>query len=271
MATLKRGSTGPEVKKLQKRLKKAGFDPGLIDGEFGGGTEAAVMAFQASKGLLPDGKVGPRTLAALGKSMSSVQPDPPLPDDAVTVERVSLMFHDAPIQNIRKHLPTVIQALKDADLYDKPMVLMALATIRAETAGFVPISEFKSRFNTSPNGHPFDLYDNRRDLGNRGRPDGDLFKGRGFVQLTGRSNYKSIGRKIGLGDRLVNDPELANDPEIAAQILAAFLKRQEIPIKQDLIADDLRSARRRVNGGSHGLQPFKEAYRIGQRVIPDIG
>ena len=54
MATLKRRSTGPEVKKLQKRLKKAGFDPGTIDGHFGGGTEAAVMAFQASKGLLAE-------------------------------------------------------------------------------------------------------------------------------------------------------------------------------------------------------------------------
>ncbi|MEA3277152.1 MAG: peptidoglycan-binding domain-containing protein [Pseudomonadota bacterium] len=62
MATLERGSSGPDVKKLQKRLKKAGFDPGDIDGEFGGATEAAVMAFQASKGLLADGVVGPKTL-----------------------------------------------------------------------------------------------------------------------------------------------------------------------------------------------------------------
>ena len=54
---------------------------------------------------------------------------------------------------------------------------MAIATIRAETAGFEPISEFKSRFNTSPQGHPFDLYDSRKDLGNCGAPDGTNFKG----------------------------------------------------------------------------------------------
>ncbi|MEA3277151.1 MAG: peptidoglycan-binding protein [Pseudomonadota bacterium] len=202
--------------------------------------------------------------------MASVTPDQPLTDGAVTVERVSRMFHDAPVSNIRKHLPQVVDALKEADLYDKPMVLMALSTIRAETAGFVPISEFKSRFNTSPNGHPFDLYDNRRDLGNRRKPDGASYKGRGFIQLTGRSNYKDIGKRIGLGNRLVDEPELANDAKIAAQILCAFLKRKEIAIKQLLLENDLRSARRLVNGGSHGLSQFTEAYRIGQREIPDI-
>jgi len=61
-----------------------------------------------------------------------------------------------------------LKALQDAGLADKDMVLMGLATIRAETAGFEPISEGKSIFNTSPGGHPFNLYDNRKDLGNRG-------------------------------------------------------------------------------------------------------
>lgn len=52
MALLKRGSTGREVKALQKRLLEVGFNPGEQGGEYGGGTEAAVCAFQLSKGLL---------------------------------------------------------------------------------------------------------------------------------------------------------------------------------------------------------------------------
>jgi peptidoglycan L-alanyl-D-glutamate endopeptidase CwlK len=156
------------------------------------------------------------------------------------------------------------------ELNDKPMVLMALATIRAETAGFEPINEFRSRFNTSPNGHPFDLYDNRSDLGNTGKPDGERFKGRGFVQLTGRDNYQRIGAKIGLGDGLLQNPDLANDPDVAARILASFLKTREIRIKQELLDGDLRAARKLVNGGSHGLERFAEAFRIGQREIPDL-
>ena len=66
MATLKRGSTGPDVRKLQEHLQARGFSPGNIDGTFGGGTEAALIAFQKSEGLLADGVAGPKTLIKLG-------------------------------------------------------------------------------------------------------------------------------------------------------------------------------------------------------------
>lgn len=270
MPSLKRGVTGDDVKFLQQRLLELGFNPGDIDGQFGGGTEAAVRAFQASEGLLIDGVVGRRTLDALGGKTLHIEPDLPLAMQEVTVERVSHMFPSAPLRNIKTHLPPVLQELVVVELNDKPMVLMALATIRAETAGFEPINEFRSRFNTSPNGHPFDLYDNRSDLGNTGKPDGERFKGRGFVQLTGRDNYLRIGAKIGLGDGLLQNPDLANDPDVAARILAAFLKTREIRIKQELLDGDLRAARKLVNGGSHGLERFTEAFRIGQREIPDL-
>ena len=266
MATLKKGSFGSEVTRLQERLKERGFDPGNIDGDFGPATDAAVRAFQASKGLLVDGIVGPRTLDALGLR-TEVEPDPLLAIENVTVGIVAEMFPGAPLGNIKAYLPPVLDELAAADLADKPLVLMALATIRAETAGFEPISEFKSRFNTSPNGHPFDLYDNRSDLGNQGPPDGERFKGRGFVQLTGRHNYERIGERIGLGKSLLENPDLANDSQIAARILAAFLKQKEIRIKEALLYDDLRTARRLVNGGSHGLTQFTQCYRTGQELI----
>jgi hypothetical protein len=65
MATLKRGSTGPEVTALQQRLLDLGFNPNGVDGIFGPGTESAVKAFQQAKGLTADGMVGPITRAAL--------------------------------------------------------------------------------------------------------------------------------------------------------------------------------------------------------------
>src|ERR1043165_1393775 len=65
MPVLKKGSSGPEVTTLQQRLKELGFDPKGVDGTFGPGTHAAVIAFQKAKGLVADGKVGPNTLAAL--------------------------------------------------------------------------------------------------------------------------------------------------------------------------------------------------------------
>src|SRR5437588_3727239 len=65
MPVLKQGSSGPDVTELQQKLKDLGFDPNGVDGNFGPGTKAAVIAFQQSKGLLADGIAGPAILAAL--------------------------------------------------------------------------------------------------------------------------------------------------------------------------------------------------------------
>jgi peptidoglycan L-alanyl-D-glutamate endopeptidase CwlK len=251
---------------LQDALRAHGFSPGAIDGSFGSGTEAAVIAFQSSEGLLADGVVGPRTSFALGLAPPATMPSVVA---GVTVQIVSQMFPRTPLQNIKRHLPIVLDALVAPELTDKPMVLMSLATIRAETAGFVPIDEGQSRFNTSPNGHPFDLYDNRKDLGNTGAPDGQRYRGRGFVQLTGRANYDRHGVAIGERD-LVTTPERANDPGIAARLLASFIKSRERAIKVALLHGDLAAARRLVNGGSHGMDAFTDAFRTGERLIPDV-
>lgn len=76
--TLKMGSTGSQVMSLQQTLNAAGFtvsatgagSPGMESSYFGAKTKAAVMAFQASKGLAADGIVGPMTGNALGGAMT---------------------------------------------------------------------------------------------------------------------------------------------------------------------------------------------------------
>lgn len=191
-----------------------------------------------------------------------------IPDITVAIARRMLPY--APAANVEKNLPLVLNALVAPKLADKRMVLMALATIGAETGSFLPATEGRSRYNTSPTGHPFDLYDSRADLGNLGPPDGERFKGRGFVQLTGRSNYALHGAAIGLGSQLVDQPDLASDPAIAARLLASFLKHHEEKIRAALTAHDLREARRLINGGSNGLQAFETAYNAGLALIPDL-
>jgi lysozyme len=68
LPTLRQGSRGEHVRRLQQAMARAGFDPGPVDGEFGPKTSAAVRAFQQAKGLQADGIVGPRTWAALQPS-----------------------------------------------------------------------------------------------------------------------------------------------------------------------------------------------------------
>ena len=105
----------------------------------------------------------------------------------------------------------------------------------------------------------------RDDIGNSQVGDGALYKGRGFVQLTGKSNYISIGAKLGVNLR--DNPDLANDPQTAAKILAEFLKTHETAIRTALKTNNLALARKKVNGGSHGLHEFTQSFAAGRKYL----
>jgi peptidoglycan L-alanyl-D-glutamate endopeptidase CwlK len=264
MDVLAIGSSGPAVADVQRALRNRGIAL-AVNGIFDGATRHGVVAFQRAANLTPDGIVGPQTAAALG--LVAGPPLPPLLGR--TVPLVSRMFPGAPVRHIEQYLPGVLQALADAGLVDRVFVVMALATIRAETAGFIPISEAQNEFNTSPGGHPFDRYDRRADLGNLGPPDGERYRGRGFIQLTGRANYARHGPLVGV-PTLVDTPERANEADIAARLLASFISASRRSIQNALAAGDLARARRLVNGGTHGLEAFTDAYNTGNQVLPNL-
>lgn len=70
--TLQNGASGADVKKLQQKLKDLGYYAGSVDGNFGDGTEAAVMAYQLKNNLTVDGKAGPATQRAIYGSKGSI-------------------------------------------------------------------------------------------------------------------------------------------------------------------------------------------------------
>ncbi len=65
------GSSGQEVRNIQKKLKSWGYYNGEVDGIYGSKTKAAVVYFQKKNGLTADGVAGPKTLAAMGISSGS--------------------------------------------------------------------------------------------------------------------------------------------------------------------------------------------------------
>lgn len=70
-ALSKQGSTGEEVRKIQKKLKELGYLSGSVDGIYGSKTKKAVIAFQKNCGIAADGICGPTTLLYLGLSSST--------------------------------------------------------------------------------------------------------------------------------------------------------------------------------------------------------
>ena len=71
VVVLRQGSSGQQVKTMQQKLKNWGYYTGAVDGIFGAQTRKAVEYFQRKNGLVADGIVGKKTLAALGMSGGS--------------------------------------------------------------------------------------------------------------------------------------------------------------------------------------------------------
>lgn len=178
-------------------------------------------------------------------------------------ESLSGAFPGARIASLRRYWPEVRTALAEAGLDDPLMASYALGTIAAESSGFEPISEGKSKYNTLKK--PFDRYEGRRSLGNTQPGDGARFKGRGFVQLTGRANYTQYGQRLGLD--LIKTPGLANDPRVAAQLLVLFIADRKDAIKKALQQNKLASARKLVNGGTHGLERFRFTFNVARNLL----
>jgi putative chitinase len=105
-------------------------------------------------------------------------------------------------------------------------------------------------------------YEGRRVLGNMNPGDGARFKGRGWIQLTGRYNYELFGEKIGLD--LVNNPGLAALPENAAKIAVAYWMEKKLNSCADEL--DFGLITKLINGGMNGyserLWYFRRALEV---------
>lgn len=89
-------------------------------------------------------------------------------------------------------------------------------------------------------------------VGNQGGDDGWIYRGRGFNQLTGKKNYEKWSNKLGMGDKLVENPELLNNPEIAAKIAVAFLMKNKSNIPDFTSKEEAASYFADVNSGGGG-------------------
>jgi predicted chitinase len=147
-------------------------------------------------------------------------------------------------------------AMQEANI-DTPMRQSAfLAQIAHETGGFRWFHELGSDTY-------FRRYDGRVDLGNTQPGDGARFKGRGFIQITGRTNYQRVGAALGLD--LIDNPALAETPAVGARIAAWYWQTRDLNALADRGA--FISITRRINGGLNGLADREAYYERAKRVL----
>lgn len=152
----------------------------------------------------------------------------------------------APILHVEAFWPLLVAALTEQGIASDLVQVATAATIMVETGTFQPINE------EGGDAYFTRLYEHRNDLGNVNPGDGARFHGRGFVQITGRSNYQTFGQKLGLD--LENSPDLALDPTVAARVLALFFRTHGVSAHAE--QQDWRGVRLRVNGGYNGWDLF---------------
>ena len=289
MPILKQGSSGPDVQDLQQKLKDLGFDPNGVDGNFGPGTKAAVIAFQQSKGLQADGVVGPATLAALQAATGGgAAPDagPPATDDgagsgtATAASSGAAATATAPGLNLAglagKVPDNVIAQIPETaakfGITSNLRLAHFLAQCALESTNFTAVVEnmnysaqrllqvfpkyFKNvdvnAYARNPQKIGSRVYANRMGNGDEASGDGYKYRGRGYIQLTGKNNYQAFSGFIG-EDCIANPDLVATTYPLASA--GFFFNSNNIWRICDRGADDatVTAVTKAVNGGTHGL------------------
>lgn len=166
----------------------------------------------------------------------------------------------APPENVITCWPVIETCLEALSIASPASCIGALATVRVECPPFKPIHEFGKRAY-------FKRYDNRPDLGNTHEGDGYIYRGAGFIQITGEKNFERYGKLLGIdmiddpNDPTDNaDPDKALDVNVSASILAAYWRDHNCALLCE--AGDWAHVRRAVNGGLNGFADFMRYVNI---------
>jgi putative chitinase len=132
-----------------------------------------------------------------------------------------------------------------------------------EIGGSLDFRKYEPKFVKDKKGKMVNVNPKAKTLGNVKKGDGARYKGRGYIQLTGRYNYKRAGQALGLP--LEAKPELVEKPEVAAQVAVWFWQSRVQPRVDDFY--DTRAATKPINPGLKGLEDRKEKFQDFKTVM----
>jgi putative chitinase len=269
---LKVGSKGDDVKKLQTKLGTA------ADGVFGPGTEKLVKEWQTKNGLTADGIVGDGTWKKM------------FPGEIIKEDVVIPTGGPFKLEKLKGHIPeSVIAQIPDTakkfNITNALRLAHFLAQCGHESGGFKAVSEnvnysadglkkifpkyfpgnLAESYARNPEKIASKVYGGRMGNGDESTKDGFKFRGRGYIQLTGKSNYTNFAKFI--GEDTVSNPDLVATKYPLASA-AFFFDSNKLWSICDKGADDatVTAVTKRVNGGTIGLpdriKHFKEYYNL---------
>jgi putative chitinase len=261
METLSKGSKGDNVKRLQQKLGV------LVDGDFGSKTEAALIAWQKANGVTPaDGVARASTYQKMGLLTGAAA--------SLNLKALSGVIPDAVIQEI----------INEADRFEITSNLRLahfLAQCAVESGNFKTVSEnlnytakrliqiFPKKFTeveaNTYGGKPEKIgnrvYANIIGNGDETSGDGYRYRGRGYIQLTGKSNYQAFAKII--GEDVVANPDLVASKYPLASAAHYFKNRSGMWATCDKGTDDatIKAVTLKVNSAALGLDERTKYFR----------
>jgi len=198
--------------------------------------------------------------AALGAGAKDAEAkNTPLRPEKKQEEPLNLLSNNA------KNETTLHKAAKQAGMKG-PELAQFLAQVKHESWNF---DRLKEKPQPGVQGYFAKKYDPKfsprtaKILGNKHVGDGERYHGRGFIQLTGRDNYRMAGQALGLD--LLNHPELAEKPDIAAKIAIWYWNTRVKPNVRNFA--DTASVTKYINPAARGLEDRHENFKDYMRII----
>jgi len=160
--------------------------------------------------------------------------------DPLTQAQLAQVMSHSKSDRVALFLEPINQTMAEFEIMDSPQrVACFLAQVGHESGGLIYVRELASG----------QAYEGRKDLGNTEPGDGVRFKGRGLIQITGRSNYLACGTALEVD--LIADPTQLEAPLLAARSAGWFWDKNKLNAIVD--ANDFKKLTRRINGGLNGL------------------
>ena len=178
---------------------------------------------------------------------------------ALLLQQIVAPTYALPVKRAQEVLQVLTPAMEAGDIRTKLRKAAFFAQVAHESGGFRYTEELASG----------DAYEGRLDLGNTQPGDGRRYKGRGYIQLTGRANYAEAGRDLGLD--LLNFPKLATQPANAARIAVWFWNKRGLNALADQGPKAFDSITRKINGALHGKPQRDAIYHRALANLPGAG
>lgn len=260
---LKKGSNGEEVKKLQKFL---GIND---DGDFGGNTETAVKKWQKENGLKDDGIIGDDTWGKMfGKPSQETTSVAPGFD-------INKLKGQIP-ENVLNEIPAVMDKFKINNAlrlshflaqcaHESGNFRVSMENLNYSVDGlmgvfgrYFPTKQLAEQYARKPELIASKVYGSRMGNGDEKTKDGYKFRGRGYIQLTGKDNYKQFDNFV--DDNIMENPDLVSTKYPLLSAAWFFSKNCLSKSDKGATKEVVKEVTRCVNGGFNGLEEREKNF-----------